>query len=154
MVIPIIPKAPVGELAPRRTLGGRLAANRQVRGVAIIAALVLVLAATLTGGRALRSDQAGDTAPLPVVAEGPGITAAVGDTTVAGRREFLEGEGFAGAHRTSGAAETGPQEFLAGDGSARSLPSVSTSAGVGLVEYLPGEQDASVPTRWGPGEDR
>ena len=92
-VIPIIPKPTMGELAPRRrTFRGRLAANRQLRGVALVAALVVVLAATLLGGRAFQTDRAGDTAPLPavVVAEGLGSTV----------------------------------------------------------------QDASVPTRWGPGEDR
>ncbi len=45
MVIPIIPKATAGELAPRRTFRGRLAANRQLRGMAIIGALVLALVA-------------------------------------------------------------------------------------------------------------
>ena len=69
MVIPIIPKATVGELAPRRTFRGRLAANRQLRGVAIIAALVLVLAATLLGGRALSSERTADTA-LPAASAG------------------------------------------------------------------------------------
>ncbi len=148
MVIPIIPKATVGELAPRRTFRGRMAANRRLRGVAIVAALV-VLAATLLGGRALQEKfgaeqewiasalprlldtiRAGDTAPLPVVvvAEASGSTAAVGDTTVAGLREFFPGEGVTGANRTSGtAAETGRQEYLAGEGSTRSLPSVSTA---------------------------
>ena len=62
MVIPILPKVTVGELAPRRTFRGRLAANRQLRGVAIIAALVLVLATTLLGGRALSSERTADTA--------------------------------------------------------------------------------------------
>jgi hypothetical protein len=127
MVIPINPKATAGGLAPRRTFRGRMAANRQLRGVAIVAALAVVLAATLTGNWALQADRAGDTAPLPAVAvaETSGSTAAVGDTTVAGLREFLNGEGVTGANRTSGiAAETGRQEFLAGDGSTRSLPSL------------------------------
>ena len=67
MVIPIIPKATVGELAPRRTFRGRLAANRQLRGVAIVAALVLALVASLAIGRALQADQVGGVASLAPV---------------------------------------------------------------------------------------
>ena len=178
-VIPIMPKMTVGELAPRRTFRGRMAANRQLRGVAIVAALAVVLAATLTGNWALQADRAGDTAPLPavVVAEASGSTAAVGDTTVAGLRESLDGEGVASASLTSrGATETGLQEFLAGDASARSLPSLipNREAVPGFTNYredhraagagdLPGfaetredhraPSDTTAPTRWGPGED-
>ena len=95
----------------------------------------------------------------------------------AGLREFFPGEGFAGANLTSrGATETGPQEFLAGDGSARSLPSLipNREAVPGFTTYredhraagagdLPGfaetredhraPADTTAPTRWGPGED-
>ena len=129
MVTPIASKAAIGELAPRRpTLSGRLAANRQLRGVAISGALVLAVVATLVVGQAFRSDQAARTAPIPVAAEEPSFTAAVSDTTAAGLREFLGGEQVAGAIPTArGAVEMGPQEFLAGDGSTRSLPSVSTT---------------------------
>ena len=49
MVTPIIPKATVGEREPRwRTFRGRLAASRQLRGVALIGALVLALGVLAT----------------------------------------------------------------------------------------------------------
>ena len=48
MVIPIIPKATVGELGPRRTFRGRLVASRQLRGMALIGALVLALGVLAT----------------------------------------------------------------------------------------------------------
>ena len=62
------------ELGPRQTIGGRLAANRQLRGVAIVGALVLALAASLALGRALQSDQAGSAVRLSGVGDGPGFT--------------------------------------------------------------------------------
>ncbi len=62
------------ELGPRQTIGGRLAANRQLRGVAIIGALVLALAASLALGRALQSDQARSAVSLSGVGDGPGFT--------------------------------------------------------------------------------
>ena len=49
----------VGERGQRRrTLGGRLARKRPLRGVALIALLVLALAASLALGRALQPDRA------------------------------------------------------------------------------------------------
>ena len=64
MVIPIMPKATVGERGPRRrTVRGRLAASRQLRGVAIIGALVLALIASVVVGRALSSDRTDASAP-------------------------------------------------------------------------------------------
>ncbi len=80
------------------------------------------------------------------VAATSGSTArdALGDTTVAGLRESLDGEQVAGAITTDrGAAETGRQEFLSGDRPTRSLPIVRPGAGIGPVERLPGEDDTS-----------
>src|SRR5215210_5281200 len=65
MVIPIIPKATAGELAPRRTFRARLAANRQLRGVAIFGALVLALVASLAIGRALSRERTDTALPAP-----------------------------------------------------------------------------------------
>ena len=59
----------------RQTIGGKLMANRQLRGVAIIGALVLMLAASLAIGRALGSDQAGSAVSVPSVGDGAGFTA-------------------------------------------------------------------------------
>ena len=76
MVIPIIPKATAGDLAPQRTFRARLAANRQLRGVAIIGALVLALIASLVIGRALSSERTADTA-LPAASAGSAAAYAV-----------------------------------------------------------------------------
>jgi hypothetical protein len=80
----------------RRTIGGKLAANRQLRGVAIIGALVLALAASLAIGRAFGSDQAGSAVSLPSVGDGAGFTAyredhgAAATTLVPGFTEMRE----------------------------------------------------------------
>jgi hypothetical protein len=74
MATQITSNATASDLEPRRqSIGGRLAANRQLRGVVIIA--VLALSASLALGRALGSDQAGGEVSLPIVVDGPGFTA-------------------------------------------------------------------------------
>ena len=76
MATQITSNATASELGPRRqTIVGTLAANRQLRGMAIVGALVLALAASLALGRALQADQAGSAASPPLVGDGPGFTA-------------------------------------------------------------------------------
>ncbi len=84
MATQITSNATASELGPRRqTIGGRLAANRQLRGVAIIAALALALTASLALGQALGSDQVGSAVSLPILGDGPGFTAYREDHRVA-----------------------------------------------------------------------
>ena len=138
--------------------------NRRTVTITIVSTLLLALLATAAVARVfslaplarqvqtIRQNPNGDAgvaAAAPAGAPTSGSTArdAVGDTTVAGLREFLGGEGFAGTNRTSrGFAETGPQEFLPGDGSTRSLPIVRRGVGVGPIEYLPGEEPSVIPS--------
>ena len=69
MVTPITSKAPVGELGPRRTRGGRLAANRSLWRVALVAALLLALGAlAATAAGTLRPGRPAVSAPVPVAA--------------------------------------------------------------------------------------
>ncbi len=76
MTTQITRNAMASDLGQRRqTIGGRLATSPQLRGVVIIAALVLALAASLALVRALGADQAGSPVSLPSVGNGPGLTA-------------------------------------------------------------------------------
>ena len=59
----------------KQGIGGRLAGNGQLRGLAIIAALVLATTAGLAIGRALEADSAGSAAGVAIPGEGPGFTA-------------------------------------------------------------------------------
>jgi hypothetical protein len=110
-----------------------IAAWRAGRTTALALGALLAAALLLTAAIGLRT--AGDAGPvrdaaLTAPAAGgaaPSAARALPGQVDIGRREFLPGEEFTGANRTSGAAaETGRQEFLAGEGSMRRLPSVTT----------------------------
>ena len=161
-----------GETADSDTAGGRIAQqkggtgmnrrmNRRTATITIVSTLLLALLATAGVARVFslaplarqeqttRQDLNGDAgvaavSPAGAATSGSMARDALGDTTVAGLRESLDGEQVAGAITTDrGAAETGRQEFLSGDRPTRSLPIVRPDTGIGLVEYLPGEQGAN-----------
>ena len=73
MVIPIMPKATVGERGPRRRpFRGRLLASRQLRGVAIIGALVLALGVVATLATIqLRPGSPAVSVPAPIAVTAP-----------------------------------------------------------------------------------
>jgi hypothetical protein len=133
--------------------------NRRTATITIVSTLLLALLATATVARVFSlasvtrqaqvtqqdSDAAGMAGVVPIGAATSGSTVrdALGDTTVAGLREVLDGEQFAGAARAvRGAVETGPQEFLPGDRATSTLPIVRPGAGIGPIAFLPGEEGA------------
>jgi hypothetical protein len=135
--------------------------NRRTATITIVSTLLLALLATAGVARVFslaplarqeqttRQDLNGDAGVAAVSPAGAATSRsmardALGDTTVAGLRESLDGEQFAGTtHAVRGTTETGQQEFFAGDRATSSLASVRPDTGVGLVEYLPGEKDAN-----------
>ena len=139
--------------------------NRRTATITIVSTLLLALLATAGvarifslapafGGarqeRVIQQDPDADAyamaaaAPAQVATSRSTVRDTLGDTTVAGLRESLDGEQFAGATRAiRGAAEGGPLEFLPSESSTRSLPSVRPGVGIGPVEQLPGEVGAT-----------
>ena len=135
--------------------------NRRAATITIVSTLLLALLTTVGVARVFslaplagqeqttRQDQNVDAdmaaaAPVSSATSGSTVRDTLGDTTVAGLRESLDGEQFAGATRAiRGAAEGGPLEFLPSESSTRSLPSVRPGVGIGPVEQLPGEVGAT-----------
>ena len=79
MATQITPGATADQVGQRQqTIRGKLTGNRQLRGVALIAALVLALAASLAISRAWSSDPAVSSAPgqYPVIQQDPDADAA------------------------------------------------------------------------------
>ena len=85
----------------RRTTRGRLAGDRRLRGVAIIAALALATVAGLALGRALEGDPAGRAPGVAIAGEGAAFTA------------FREERGPAAAASLPGFTETREDHRLA-----------------------------------------
>ena len=144
MATQITPGATADQVGQRQqTIRGKLAGNRQLRGVALIAVLVLTLAASLALGRALGSDQAGSAVSLPSVGDGPGFTASREEHQSAAAASMPGFASFREDHRAVvGPAYTFPEVY--GDDEASAMRSAPTTPGY-LFPEVYGDDEASAP---------